>query len=140
MNGNSKPFIVPSLPRPRIFEGHAAPVAMFVTEEDLAPVLGCEIAAVDVSQAKIGVWFTEAHTHPRPEVYLCTAAGGTVVIDIDLDGEVIRLPSPFVLLIPAGVVHRFRVQDVPGHSVFLLGLFPCNSDKERNHVSSSISA
>ena len=126
--------IIRELPRFRTFSGHSRPVPMFVSDSDLAPMAGSEVVAVDLSGVPTGVWFTERHTHDRPEVYLCPEAEGVVAIEVDRGGEVTSVESPFAVLVRAAVPHRFRLRRAPPRTSYLLGLFPFRTNHSKEDV------
>ena len=115
-----------NLPRWRSFEGHRAPVPVFVDDQNVAEITGCNLVAVDLSSCRIREWFTEPHRHATDEVYVCVDSENVIAAEVEIDGITTAVRSPFVVRIPAGRLHRFRPLHVPKRPAYILGLFPVN--------------
>lgn len=109
------------LPVFRQVDGHHAPVP-FVLTRDMFGGIPVELGGAEISNL-IDRPVAEPHVHDVPEIYLLFAPEpGAAVIDVEVEGESVRLTAPAALYVPAGRRHRFITRAaVPGS--FCFGLF-----------------
>ncbi|MFJ6054675.1 cupin domain-containing protein [Streptomyces sp. NPDC092307] len=110
-----------SLPVYRQIDGHHAPVPFLLTR-DMFGGIPVELGGAEIT-ALVDRPVAEPHVHDVPEIYLLIApTPGAAVIDVEVDGETVRLTAPAALYVPAGCRHHFITRSaVPGS--YCYGLF-----------------
>jgi mannose-6-phosphate isomerase-like protein (cupin superfamily) len=94
------------LPVLRHVEGHHRPAPFYLTA-DMFGGLPVELVAAEVS-GLVDRPLAEVHRHTVPEIYvLLSRTPGEAEIEVELEGQLHKVVSPGVFMVPAGARHRF---------------------------------
>jgi hypothetical protein len=115
------PYVITDLPRFVEMPGHNRPAPSWIYP-DMFPGVKIRINGDDARKL-LGSPHAGPHVHDdHPEIYMsATESKGDLVIEVEMEGEVFTVESPFAVYIPPGMKHRFTVLkcDVP---TFIFGI------------------